>query len=159
VAGGGAPSADGARTVVIGVGNRWRRDDAAGPVVVDALRGRVDDSVLLIESDGEPTRLLDAFGAAPKVIMVDAVVTGAAPGTVHRFTDEELPVRMGIGQSSHLVQLVESIQLGKLLGKLPNGLVLVGIEATVFDNGEGMSEPVAAGVAAATNAVLAELAE
>ena len=143
--------------VVIGVGNRWRRDDAAGLEVVDALRERVDDSVALIESDGEPTRLLDAFGLAPRVIMVDAVVTGGEPGTVHRFTDEQLPDGMGIGQSSHLVQLYETIALGKLLDKLPNGLVLIGIEAIDFDNGEGMTDAVLVGVGRAVEAVLAEL--
>jgi len=146
-----------AAAVVIGVGNRWRRDDAAGFEVIDGLRERIADGITLVESDGEPTRLLDAFALAPKVIMVDAVVTGAEPGTIHRFTDEELPIQMGIGQSSHLVQLVETIALGKLLDKLPNGLVLIGIEATDFDNGEGMTRPVAAGVAAAVEAVLAEL--
>jgi len=148
--------------VVIGVGNRWRRDDAVGLEVVDALRERVDDtaepSVVLVESDGEPTRLLDAFELAPMVMMVDAVVTGAAPGTVHRFTDEDLPDQMGIGQSSHLVQLVESIQLGKLLGKLPNGLVLIGIEATDFDNGEGMTDPIAAAVETAVEEISTLLA-
>ena len=144
--------------VVIGVGNRWRRDDIAGIAVVDALKDRVGDDVALVESDGEPTRLLDAFELAPTVIMVDAVVSGAGPGTVHRFTQEELPANMGIGQSSHLVQLVETIELGRLLGKLPNGLVLVGIEATEFGNGEGMSETVAGAVETAVRAVLEELA-
>ncbi len=146
-----------APSVVIGVGNRWRRDDAAGLEVIDALQGRVDDSVLLVESDGEPTRLLDAFELAPKVIMVDAVVTGSDPGTIHRFIDTDLPDGMGIGQSSHLVQLYETIALGKLLGKLANGLTLIGIEASDFDNGEGMTEAVAAGVDAALEAVLQEL--
>jgi hydrogenase maturation protease len=146
-----------ADAVVIGVGNRWRRDDIAGIAVLDALRGQVGDDVELVESDGEPTRLIDAFERAPQVVMIDAVVTGAEPGTVHRFTDSELPAQMGIGQSSHLVQLVETIELGKLLGKLPNGLVLIGIEATDFDNGEGMTDAVAAGVARAAQLVLSEL--
>ncbi|MDJ0952247.1 MAG: hydrogenase maturation protease [Acidimicrobiia bacterium] len=145
--------------VVIGVGNRWRRDDAAGLEVIDALRERVDDSVSLVESDGEPTRLLDAFELAPRVIMVDAVVTGEHPaGTIHVLTDEELPDQMGIGQSSHLVQLVETIELGKLLGRLPNGLTLVGIEATDFTNGEGMTAPVTASVGIAVEKLLAALA-
>ena len=143
--------------VVIGVGNRWRRDDAAGLEVIDALQGRVADSVVLVESDGEPTRLLDAFELAPKVIMVDAVVAAGTPGTVHRFTDEELPNQMGIGQSSHLVQLVETIELGKLLDRLPNGLVLIGIEAVDFANGESMTAAVAGGVAVAVEAVLDEI--
>lgn len=143
--------------VVIGVGNRWRRDDAAGFEVIAALRDRIGDNVELVESDGEPTRLLDAFAVAARVVMVDAVVTGAAPGTVHRFTSDELPDRMGIGQSSHLVGLIGTIKLGELLDRLPNGLVLIGIEATDFDNGEGMTDAVAAGVGDAVDAVLAEL--
>lgn len=143
--------------VVIGVGNRWRRDDAAGFEVIAALRNKVGDSVVLVESDGEPTRLLDAFEMAPKVVMIDAVVAGATPGTIHRFTDETLPDRMGIGQSSHLVGLIGTIELGKLLGRLPSGLTLIGIEATDFDNGEGMTDAVATGVDAAVEAVLAEL--
>jgi hydrogenase maturation protease len=147
-----------AAAVVIGVGNRWRRDDAAGFEVIDGLRERVDDDVALVESDGEPTRLLDSFALATQVIMVDAVVTGAEPGTIHRFTNEELPDQMGIGQSSHLVGLINTVELGKLLGKLPNGLVLIGIEATDFGNGEGMTDPVAVGVATAVEAVLDELA-
>ena len=146
-----------AAAVIIGVGNRWRRDDIAGIAVLDELRDRVDDTVELIESDGEPTRLIDAFERAPKVLMVDAVMTGAKPGSVHRFADTELPDRMGIGQSSHLVGLIGTIELGKLLGKLPNGLVLIGIEATDFANGEGMTEAVASGVQAAAALVLAEL--
>ena len=89
--------------------------------------------------------------------MVDAVVTGSDPGTIHRFIDTDLPDGMGIGQSSHLVQLYETIALGKLLGKLANGLTLIGIEASDFDNGEGMTEAVAAGVDAALEAVLQEL--
>ena len=143
--------------VVIGVGNRWRRDDAAGLAVLAALRGRVDESVRLVESDGEPTRLLGAFELGEQIVMVDAVVTGAAPGTVHRVTDTELPDQMGIGQSSHLVQLVETIELGKLLGHLRNGLVLIGIEATDFDHGEGMTDAVAGAIGLAVEAVLREL--
>ena len=137
------------QSVVIGVGNRWRRDDAVGLEIVDVLEERVDDSVRLVHSDGEPTRLLDAFALAPRVIMVDAVVTGAPPGTVHRFTDEDL---------SHLVQLVETIHLGMLLGRLPNGLVLIGIEATDFANGEGMTEAVVAAIPSAATVVIKELA-
>lgn len=148
-----------AAVVVIGVGNAWRRDDAAGLAVVDALRDKVGADVALVESDGEPARLLDAFELAGTVVMVDAVKSGSEPGTVHRFTAEDLPKGMGIGQSSHLVALVDTIELGKLLGKLPNGLVLIGIEATDFGDGEGMTDAVAGSVTNAVEAVLAELTD
>jgi len=145
------------RTVVIGVGNRWRGDDGAGPAVLDALRDQVAVGVELVESDGEPTRLLDAFERGDQVLMIDAVKTGSAPGTVHRFTSEDLPTGMGIGQSSHLVALVDTIAMGKLLGKLPSGLVVIGIEAIDFDHGTELTTEVATAIEDAAAAVLAEL--
>jgi hydrogenase maturation protease len=146
-----------AGAVVIGVGNRWRGDDGVGPAVLDALRDQVAPGVELIESDGEPTRLLDAFAGRSPVVMIDAVKTGAPPGTVHRFPADELPAGIGIGQSSHLVALVDTIAMGKLLGRLPQGLVVIGIEATDFDHGRDMTPPVAAAVETAVRAVLEEL--
>lgn len=145
------------RAVVIGVGNRWRGDDGVGPAVLDALRDQVGAGVELVESDGEPTRLLDAFAGGDQVVMIDAVKTGATPGTVHRFTSDDLPAGMGIGQSSHLVALVDTIAMGKLLGKLPDGLVVIGIEAIDFDHGTEMTTEVAAAVDDAAAAVLDEI--
>jgi hydrogenase maturation protease len=93
------------RVVVIGVGNPWRRDDGAGPAVATALRpqlarshpdagcgrasvvrdGGEDRSVEVIELDGEAARLVDAWDGADVAVVVDAVRTGALPGTVHRI--------------------------------------------------------------------------
>ena len=63
----------GGRVVVIGVGNDFRRDDGAGPAVVASLRGRVPPGVELVLTDGEPTRLIEAWAGAALAIVVDAV--------------------------------------------------------------------------------------
>ena len=81
-------------TVVIGVGNRMRGDDAAGLVVIDRLTGRLPADVRLVESAGDVTHLLDAWRDASRAIVVDAVVSGEEPGTVHR-----LDARSGIPSS------------------------------------------------------------
>ncbi len=47
--------------VVIGIGNEFRRDDGAGPAVIGQLRGRAPAGVRLVITDGEPTRLIDAW--------------------------------------------------------------------------------------------------
>ena len=60
------------RAVVIGVGNEFRRDDGAGPAVVARLRGHLPDRVCLLVSDGEPTRLIEAWAGAPVAVIVDA---------------------------------------------------------------------------------------
>ena len=72
--------------VVIGVGNEYRADDGAGPVVLGMLRDAVPGGVPLVPSDGEPTRLLEAWTGAATAIVIDAVAGGdAPPGTLHRL--------------------------------------------------------------------------
>ena len=58
--------------VVIGVGNEFRRDDGAGPAVIGQLRDRVPAGVELVITDGEPTRLIEAWAGAALAVIVDA---------------------------------------------------------------------------------------
>jgi len=72
--------------VVIGVGNEFRRDDGAGPAVIGQLRDLVPSGVRLVITDGEPTRLIEAWTGAVLAVVVDAVrAEPSHPGRVHRF--------------------------------------------------------------------------
>jgi len=70
------------RPLVIGVGNRDRGDDAVGPVVADAVADRCGDAVESIVVEGDLADLALRWGDAQTVVVVDAMVGGAAPGTV-----------------------------------------------------------------------------
>lgn len=151
------------RIVVIGVGNPYRQDDGAGIHVVRALAGRVPPGVDLVESDGEATRLLDAWAGADLAVVVDAVHTHEAPtGTLHRLEVDEhgrLPTLTrprGAG-SSHVLGPGEAIALGATLDRLPSRLVIVGIEGEAFDFGPACSPCVAAACDEAAALVLAEV--
>ena len=72
--------------MVIGVGNEYRRDDGAGLAVVTSLRDRVPPGVELVLTDGEPTRLIEAWTGAALAVVVDAVrADPPRPGRMHRF--------------------------------------------------------------------------
>ncbi len=73
------------RVVVIGVGNPYRHDDAVGLHVVDAIRARLPIGVAVLETDGEPGRLIDAWGDADVAFVADAIRSGGPPGTIHRI--------------------------------------------------------------------------
>ena len=140
--------------LVIGVGNRFRRDDGVGPAVLDALRGRVPAG-RLVESDGEPSRLIDLWGGAGRVVVVDAARTGAVPGTCRciEVTDgAALPA--GSATSSHAPGLGEAWRLGQALGRLPRALAVVAVEVADLGDGPGLSPEVAAAVPRAVNRVL-----
>jgi hydrogenase maturation protease len=141
-------------TVVIGVGNRMRGDDAAGLVVIDRLVGRLSAGVRLVESTGDVTHLLDAWRGASRAVVIDAVVSGDQPGKVHR-----LDARSGIpsswrSPSSHLLGLVEALELGSVLDAVPADTVVFGIEAAEIDTGSEMTGPVEAATLRVADEVL-----
>jgi hydrogenase maturation protease len=141
---------------VIGVGNEYRSDDAAGLVVARALRDRGVDAR---EQQGEPVALIEAFAGHDDVVLVDAVRSGAEPGTVHRVdvSDQPLPAELGRAASTHAVGIGEAIELARALDRLPARVVLFGIEAERFEAGTSLSPAVEAAVATLVDAIVAEV--
>lgn len=128
---------------LIGVGNRFRRDDAAALEVVRRLRLAHPPGVRLIEQKGEPASLIEAWSSVDEALVVDAISSGAAPGRLHRFdvTDAPLPAEV-FNPSTHAVGLPEAVELARELGRLPGRLIVYAIEGENFEVGEGLSEPV-----------------
>jgi len=91
------------RLKVIGVGNEWRGDDAAGLLVVRRLQPGQPPPVLIVECRATVTAVLAAWKDAPGVIVVDAVVSGGRPGDIHRFDVHGggAPVQLSRSLSSH----------------------------------------------------------
>jgi hydrogenase maturation protease len=145
--------------VVIGVGNRLRGDDAAGPAVAERVRARAPRNVDVRICEQEPSRLLDALAGADVAFVVDAVSTGAAPGTLHRFdaSSAAVPSRE-LRSSTHALGVGESLELARALGRLPGRTVVFGIEGSDFLAGAELSSAVAAGVERAAASVLEEVA-
>lgn len=148
------------RTVVIGVGNAYRRDDGVGLVVVDVLRGRVGPQVELISSEQEPSRLIDAWAGADLAIVVDAAASGGAAGTIHRFDAGTEPVPAGVFRSStHAFGVGDAVEIARALGTLPGRLVVYGIEGGDFRAGAGLTAAVQAAATKVADGILAELEE
>jgi hydrogenase maturation protease len=139
--------------VVIGVGNPWRRDDGVGLVVAEATRRRLGHAVDVVESDGEPSRLIDAWADFDLAVVVDAVCSGAAPGTVHVWTDEPALARGSRSTGSHSLGLTDAIALGRALHRLPTRLIVVGVEADETTPGHGLSSAVVGAVQEAVDVI------
>jgi hydrogenase maturation protease len=128
--------------LVVGVGNAWRRDDAVGLAVARRLAGELPGAVTVLECEGEPLGLLDAWEGADVVLVVDAVSSGAEPGTVHRLdAASPLPAALFRG-STHALGVAEAVELGRALGRLPSRLAVYGVEGERFEAGEGLTPAV-----------------
>lgn len=133
--------------MVIGVGNAARGDDAAGVIAARRLGG--------LEHEGDPVALLHVWCDADTAIVIDAVSSGAPPGTVHRFdaTAAPLPTKLRGSSSTHALGLAEAIELGRTLGQLPARLIVYGIEGERFEAGAELTPAVAAAIEAVVEAV------
>ncbi|HLF60756.1 MAG TPA: hydrogenase maturation protease [Acidimicrobiia bacterium] len=126
------------RRIVIGVGNPTRGDDAAGLEVARRVR-RVEAHQ---EANGS-YELMDVWEGADEVIVVDAARSGAPPGTVHRFDAHHEPLPRGIlATSTHSVGVMETIEMARRLGRLPERIMVYGIEVSTLAPGVGLSDQV-----------------
>jgi hydrogenase maturation protease len=128
---------------LVGVGNDWRGDDGAGLALARRLHGELA-GVRVLETRCDPAALLDAWSGADHVLVVDAVRSGAEPGTIHRIADGPLPA--GMRGSTHALGLAEAVELSRALGRLPARLEIYGIEGARFEPGAGLTPPVARAV-------------
>jgi hydrogenase maturation protease len=119
------------RRIVIGVGNVSRGDDGAGLEVARQVRTRGSYQV-----PGGSYELMDVWEGADDVIVVDAARSGSAAGTVHRFDARDTPLPSEVLRTStHSIGVADVIEMARSLGRLPERLVVYGIEA--FDVSPG----------------------
>lgn len=150
----------GPRPLVVGVGNDDRTDDGAGLDVARELAGRPSLPAEVRLWTGELTGLLDVWRRRPLVILIDAVRSGEEPGTVRRFTPEDLAGPCpGRTFSTHGISLPDVIDLGRTLGVLPDRLVVYGVESLDTRVGTGRSPEVRRGVRTAASRIASELSE
>jgi hydrogenase maturation protease len=144
---------------VIGVGNPYRRDDGAGPAVIEGIRGRPMPNVELAECDGEPTRLLDLWAGAELAVVVDAVRTDPArPGTIHRRSLRHPSFGRAGSATSHAVDLGDAVALAAALDRLPARMLLYLVEVADTTAGVGLTPPVAAAVSELVTEIAEEVA-
>jgi hydrogenase maturation protease len=122
--------------------------------VARRIRDGAPEGVRVIEREGEPIDLLDDWSEVDEAIVVDAVSSGASPGTVHRLDAANTPLPTALFRgSTHALGLAEAVELGRALGRLPRRLVVYGIEGERFGAGRGLTRAVERGV----DALAAEL--
>ncbi|KUO17684.1 hydrogenase maturation protease [Streptomyces dysideae] len=147
------------RIAVIGVGNEFRRDDGVGWAVLARLQDRpLPPDADLATCDGDPGRLIGLWEGASLAVVVDAAhAHPGTPGRVHRLElDAGVPAQPAT-TSSHGLGLGEAVELARVLGLLPDHLVVYAVEGADGEFGTGLSPAVAAAVEPLVEAVEDEI--
>lgn len=133
------------RLLVLGVGNLLLTDDGVGIHAVHDLEKEE-------EWAGRPVTFLDGatftqdifyiFQEYERVLVLDAVKGGCAPGTMYRFTEADLRDNKEQRLSLHDIDLLDSLGMAGLLGNTPE-LLLMGVEPlSISDWSMELSAPV-----------------
>lgn len=146
------PAGEPRRTIVLGLGNPVRLDDAVGLRVAEAV-GRLLDAepvpgVTVTTSTRAGLELVEILAGASQAVIVDCLVLpDAVPGRVRRLDlDDVAGSARLIG--AHDITIGEAIALGRAAGEaMPGDVEIYGVEARETDLiEEGLSPAVEAAV-------------
>lgn len=128
--------------LVVGVGNRSRGDDGVGPEVAARVAALDLPGVTVLVCE-EPLALVEQVSGYDEVVVVDAVQSGGDVGRVRVWLVGAGPLpRPGHTIGSHGLGVGDAVELARALGRLPDRLTLVGVEADTFLLGAPLSAEV-----------------
>jgi hydrogenase maturation protease len=133
------------RLLVLGVGNLLLTDDGAGVHAVKELGQENEwdpDKVDFLDGATFTQDIFYIFQEYERVLVLDTVKGGREPGTVYRFTEENLRDNYQQRLSLHDIDLLDSLKMAELLGNKPE-LMVIGIEPlTISEWSMELSDPV-----------------
>jgi hydrogenase maturation protease len=151
------------KTLIIGLGNPLVGDDSVGLRVAAELAHRLAErpDIVVEQEYCGGLRLMERMIGYDRVIVIDAMVTGLAPGSLQWLTVEALPTQHTA--SAHDVNLATALAIGRHAGaKLPpnEAIWILGIEAQqVVTFSEECTPAVAQAIPKAVAAVLEKLSD
>ena len=128
------------KTVVLGLGNRYLRDDGIGIAVAEELqRLNLGEGVLVRVHQTFDLWLLSEYSGASRLIVVDSVKSGSQPGTIMEYEVTPLPGSLSSMPGLHSMNLHDLVDFACKTGLLECPVVIVGVEPKNCDVGEGLS--------------------
>jgi hydrogenase maturation protease len=147
------------KTLVLGVGNLLLSDDGVGVHTIQRLQevARLPEGVQVVDGGTSGLDLLHYLEGVSHMIIVDAVETGQAPGTLMRITGDQVPAYLSLKMSPHEIGLPDMLFAAKLRDLYPEEVVIWGVQPATTGVGLDLSPPVAAQLDVLVEKVLEEL--
>ena len=126
---------------VLGMGNLLLKDEGVGVHLISKLpsndTGHLSPNI--IDGGTSPDISSIVGGGIDKLIIVDAVKTGDKPGTMYRFSLDDLDMDSVIPISLHEIGVLDSLRMMALLNRQPKSTIIIGIEPKSIDYGLELS--------------------
>ena len=134
-------------TLIIGVGNRDRGDDAAGPCVCDLVDSLTAGAIHTVVLETSALDLVNHWHDDDRVVIVDAGRPAGDPGRVTEHDGLADQYLVPGSASTHAIDVAGGVELARAMDRLPAALTIIGIEGESFEFGAPLSESVRRSVA------------
>lgn len=149
-------------TLVLGIGNVLWADEGFGVRAVEALDAgwSFPPEVAFMDGGTQGLYLLPYVQKARRMVVLDAIDYGLAPGTLQVVRDGDIPAYIGVGKMSlHQSSFQEVLSLAQLSGQSPAQAVLIGVQPQLLmDFGGSLTDVVRANIPRALEVALEVLA-
>ena len=148
------------KIVFIGIGNLLLMDEGIGVHTINELeKYDLPGSIEIYDGGTGGFKLIDLMHGAARVIFIDAVETGKAPGSVTIFSAEEVHSLYNKKKYSlHDTDLMEIIKMTEMLGNPPM-IEIVGIQPKTINYGTTLSKELTELMPNIINTVLRKIEE
>ncbi|MFP4005365.1 MAG: hydrogenase maturation protease [Candidatus Hadarchaeia archaeon] len=130
------------KTLVLGLGNEIKKDDAVGPILVRKLSEKLDDEDMDFKTSASGRiLLLDEIRGYDRVFLIDSIKTEEGkPGVLYYLEPDDLDQESGLF-ASHNVGLRTMKQIGSSLGMKMPEIKIIAVEVeNPFEFEEGLTE-------------------
>jgi hydrogenase maturation protease len=131
--------------LILGIGNLLWADEGFGVRCVEALNAawQFGDEVTVMDGGTQGLYLLPYVTEARRLIVFDAVDYGLEPGAMRLVEDGEVPRFMGAKKMSlHQTGFQEVLASAQMLDRLPESMLLIGVQPVELDDFGGSLRPV-----------------
>jgi hydrogenase maturation protease len=144
--------------VVLGVGNTIHSDDGLGVHAMRKLESdrRLPKGITVIDGGTQGLELLSFLHDCSRLLLLDAVDTGAEPGTMVRLAEAELR-GLRTGSSVHQLGVADLLNTLPLVSEIDREIVILGVQPGSTDWGTELSPAVEAAIGPLVEKAIEEL--
>ena len=151
-------TSEASKTLVLGLGNLVHSDDGLGVHAIQSLANdpRIPSDVVLMDGGTQGLSLLPHISSFQRLLVIDALDVGEAPGSLLRVEGEALKNLPGKA-SVHQLGFADLMVALELLGELPEEIVLLGVQPLSTEWTTELTSPVQEALGPLVDAVIEQL--
>lgn len=150
------------KILVLGIGNLVQSDDGFGVHIIREMltdKYSIPSNVELLDGG---TSIIDQLGDlmdADRLICVDVADGGSKPGTIYRFSPEDITYQKSKYHHAHKINIFDTLEMIRVMKSKVPKTTIIAVEPEVFDWGVTLSPTLQEKVAPVIRLVLNEISE